>query len=72
MATGNDVKRFHKVFRAREAKALEAFDTASAYISDGAYSSGARLLREAAAHFDAAQEARNTALNLMTEADDGR
>lgn len=63
----NDVQRLHLKFRRHEAKAWREFDTAKAFLDDGAYSSGARILREAAALFESSQAARNTALSLMVD-----
>lgn len=62
----NEVQKLHQKFRAREAKAIDAYDTARAFINDGAYDSGARYLRVAASHFEASQAAKNAAFAAMT------
>lgn len=63
------VRKLHDAFRRHEAAAIDKLDLATAYINDGAYSSGAICLHAAAEEFTKAQAARNDALNMLTQHD---
>lgn len=61
------VRRLHDAFRKHEAEAIDKLNLANAYIRDGAYMSGAKVLRAAADEFEKSQIARNDALTIMSK-----